>query len=153
MLPTFGLENKLIRAGADRGWRTGGGIDRLSRNDTTAKITTSTTCPPDISHHTHSRISPFQPGASTDVYQLAYNPVSFCKCICFNNATIIPISDPTDPSKPCADCPHPSPLTALTTRHPKILLGLSSAHLSWRLLTHNPRRRHGNSRHFHRLFS
>ena len=33
-----------------------------SRNDTTAKITASTR-PPDIPHHTLSRISPFQSGA------------------------------------------------------------------------------------------
>ena len=44
--------------------------------------------------------------------------MSFCKCICFNNATIIPITDPTDPSKPCADCPSPlSPLVAIFLRY------------------------------------
>src|SRR5579859_7736105 len=51
--------------------------------------------------------------ALIDNIQTAYNPVSFCKCICFNNATIIPITNPVDSSKPCAECKQ-SPLFHLT---------------------------------------
>jgi hypothetical protein len=42
------------------------GLDRLLRNDTTAKITTFT-LPPDIPHRTLSRTSPLQSGTSPDV--------------------------------------------------------------------------------------
>lgn len=33
-----------------------------------------------------------------------YWPLSYCKCICFGNSTIIPLTEPTSLSKPCADC-------------------------------------------------
>ncbi|KIJ25750.1 hypothetical protein M422DRAFT_236822 [Sphaerobolus stellatus SS14] len=29
---------------------------------------------------------------------------SFCKCICFQNYTILPLSEPENPSKPCLSC-------------------------------------------------
>ncbi|EIW72739.1 hypothetical protein TREMEDRAFT_36910 [Tremella mesenterica DSM 1558] len=30
--------------------------------------------------------------------------LSYCKCICFSNSTIIPLWHPSDPSKPCLSC-------------------------------------------------
>ncbi|KAK1927698.1 hypothetical protein DB88DRAFT_478917 [Papiliotrema laurentii] len=30
--------------------------------------------------------------------------ISYCKCICFQNSTIIPLFRPSDPSKPCLSC-------------------------------------------------
>ncbi|KAI9635017.1 uncharacterized protein MKK02DRAFT_43693 [Dioszegia hungarica] len=30
--------------------------------------------------------------------------LSYCKCICFSNSTIIPLFRPSDPSKPCLSC-------------------------------------------------
>ncbi|KAL7423742.1 hypothetical protein Q5752_001324 [Cryptotrichosporon argae] len=30
--------------------------------------------------------------------------LSYCKCVCFSNSTIIPLYRPADPSKPCLSC-------------------------------------------------
>lgn len=36
---------------------------------------------------------------------LFFDPaLSYCKCICFSNSTIIPLFRPADPSKPCLSC-------------------------------------------------
>jgi len=34
----------------------------------------------------------------------SYPVLSYCKCICFSNSTIIPLYRPADETKPCLSC-------------------------------------------------
>ncbi|KAI7946670.1 hypothetical protein MJO29_011197 [Puccinia striiformis f. sp. tritici] len=39
-----------------------------------------------------------------DLMSYTVADISFCKCMCFNNYTIVPLYRPKDPSKPCLTC-------------------------------------------------
>lgn len=42
--------------------------------------------------------------SSTQAAIFPDSALSYCKCICFSNSTIIPLYRPADPSKPCLSC-------------------------------------------------
>ncbi|KZO93512.1 hypothetical protein CALVIDRAFT_539969 [Calocera viscosa TUFC12733] len=44
------------------------------------------------------------PAVRASVFQGNWQPIHFCKCICFDNYTILPLLLPEDPSKPCLSC-------------------------------------------------
>jgi hypothetical protein len=133
-----------------------GGKTRQSQDEHDPTTTTAMDHLPSLPHPFPPirRAAPSLPSqfATLTSRQIAYNPVSFCKCICFNNATIIPILNPTDKSKPCADCTSKH-VAFGDCRYTAVLSGLSFTDMSRCNERSNPRRRHRQNRHFNSLLS